>query len=282
MIVGEEISKRLFIIGVLFISVVPRQHIDRRSCSIGGNLSAKFKELLVLLVFLNLIRLLASDEIRTSRSQMVSDTLGVVEVVGLSFLCFLSPYLLQTWLQDRINLGGRPGANLMGPLYLATGCSVFGVVLSRTVHPNLWCLKKIGNAISGPPVLKTLRLFNTVTTRGGHHDGRGTIMSQSLMVVEYWHLVAQLLCAFGYAMDPHKGTADFTQWDHFLAAFRSISFVSDWLRVCAHAMFINLLDELFLSSPTTNAEEGGEGTDDGAVEVVSLVRRSAANVPSST
>lgn len=281
MIVGEEISKRLFIVGVLLIAVVPRQHIDRRRCSIGGNLSAKFKELLVLLVILNLLRLLASDEIRTSRSQVVSDVLGVTEVVGLSFLCFLSPYLLQTWLQDRINLGGRPGANLMGPLYLTTGCSVLGVVLSRTVHPNLWCLKKIGNAFSGPPVLRTLRLFNTVTTRGGHHDGRGTIMSQSLMVVEYWHLVAQILCALGYALDPHKDLANNTQWDHCLVAFRSISFVSDWLRVCAHAMFINLLDEMFLSSPNTDAD-GVDGSDgEGVVDVVSLVRRSTVNVASS-
>lgn len=276
---SDEITKRLFIWGVLAIAIIPRHHVDRSSCSIGGDVSLKFKELLLFLVFLNLIRLFVSGkETPFTYHLIASDVLGIVEVVGLSFLCFLSPYLLQLWLVGRVNLpGGRAGADLIRPLYGACFLSFAGVLLSRTVNPNFWSLKKIANAISTPPVLRTLRLFNLVTTRGGHHDGRGTIISQSLAVVEYWHVAMQLLCALGYAFDQHT-TGNWSQLDHVLSSFRAISFVSDWMRVCAHAIFINQLDELFLISPPSDDEpdEAGSNEDPGILvpdSGLALVRR---------
>jgi len=178
-------------------------------------------------------------------------------VIGLGFLSFLTPYILQTWLADRINIGGRPGSSLMPPLFLAAFLAASGVVLSQTVHPNFWCLKKLANVVSSPPVLRTLMLYNSVTSIGGlHHNGRGTLISQTLMTVEYWHIATQLLCFMGYAMDRHIKVRDYAQIDHILLAFREVSFISDWTRVCAHAVFINLLDELFLSSPSPPSTEG--------------------------
>jgi hypothetical protein len=259
MIASDELTKRLFIWGVVAVAVIPRHHIDRSRWTIGGDLSNSFRKLLLFLTVSNLIRLLCSIKGRQRHLRFLSDALGIVEVIGLTLLSFLTPYLLQTWLVGRIALPGggrRPGASLMQPLYLTCILSVAGVVLSHTVNSNLWCFKKLANVASGPPVLETLKVYNTLISVGGHHNGRGNMISQSLVVVEYWHIATQLLCAIGYALDRHMEMDAYTQWDYLLEAFRAISFVSDWTRVLAHAIFMNILDELFLTGISSSGPPG--------------------------
>lgn len=252
MLASGEITKRLFIWGICAIAVIPRQHIDRTRCSIGGgDISHSFRKILLVSVVLNAIRLICK---LLGVTRWFCDALGVIQIVSLSFLCFLTPYILQTWLATRINLGGRPGANLMLPLYLTALLSVSGVALSRLVHPNLWFLNRLANVVTGPPVLKTLKQFNSVTSIGGHHAGRGSILCQTLVVVEWWHMITMLLCAIGFALlNTAKPSADYTLWETMLQAFRNFAFTSGWTRVLAHAIFINLLDELYLTSQTTSS-----------------------------
>lgn len=254
-VIATELGKRLFIWGVLAMVVIPRHHIDRTNLSIGGNLSHSFRKLLGASVVLNLGRLACK---LNGHVRWLADILGIFQVVSLSFLCFLTPYVLQTWLVTRINIGGRPGANLIGPLYGTAILSVLGVILSRLVHPNLWCIKRLGNVVSGPPVLQTMAMYNSLTSVGGHHHGRGTIMAQTIVVVEYWHIITQLLCALGHALDKHHvGEEEYSQWDYCLKAFREIAFVSDWTRVCIHGIFINLLDEMYLTASTASTPSAG-------------------------
>jgi len=288
MIPAYEITKRLFIWGVVTVAVMPRQHIDRRGgwwWKIGGgDLSYPFRRLLLSIAGINLARLVLKESRILMKFRVVCDALGIVQQFGCSFLCFLTPYILQTWLVPFINVpGGRPGASLMRPLYLSTSLSILSVVLVRTSHPNFWFLRKLGNAVSGPPVLHTLAMFNAVTTRGGRHDGRGSIVSQSLRATECWFLATQLLCAVGFAFNDHgKDEKDYGQWDQLLGAFREIAFVSEWTRILVHALFVNQLDELYLTSPSPSStdagdnEEGGtsgvEPRPSGNPEIVSLVR----------
>jgi hypothetical protein len=252
MIPSDQLTKRLFIWGVAAVAVIPRQHIDRSRWTIGGDLSNSFRKLVLVLTLFNLIRLCCSIQGRQWYLRFISDVCGIVEVVGLTFLSFLTSYLLQTWLVGRVELpggtGSRPGASLMRPLGITCVLSTAGVVLSHSVNSNLWCLKKLANVSSGPPVISTLWLYNSFTCVGGHHNGRGLVVSQSLVAVEYWHIATQLLCAIGYGLNRHREMDDYTQWDYILEAFRSISFVSDWTRVLAHAIFMNILDESFLTS----------------------------------
>lgn len=280
MLVATEITKRLLIWGVLAVSVVPRQHIDRYRWSIGGSLSLSFRKLLLSICGVNLVRFVLKDSHIRLHFRVLTDVLGIIQQFGNSFLCFLTPYILQTWLAPLINIGGRPGASLMSPLYLSTVLSASSVLLARLYHPNFWSLRKIGNAVSSPPVLTTLRMFNTVSTQGGHHDGRGNIMSQTLMVIEYWFIATQIACAIGFALDRRNDKTEYNQLDELLAGFREIAFVSDWLRVCGHAMFVNQLDELYLASssgPSSGrTERGASGDDvetDHGAEFTSLVRR---------
>eukprot|EP00797_Seminavis_robusta_P014023 Sro2137_g316070.1 n/a (300) ;mRNA; f:17065-17966 len=234
--VAVEIGKRLFIWGVLAMVALPRQHIDRAAWSIGGGLSHSFRKLLAASVALNLCRLLAK---LYGHARLLADLLGILQAVSLSFLCFLTPYVLQTWMVSQINIGGRPGSNLLPALYGNGVLSVLGVVLCRLVHPNLWCIKRLGNIISAPPVLSTMAMYNSVTSVGGHHRGRGTIMAQTIVVAEYWYIITQSLCFLGLALDKHSGEDDYSSWDYCLKAFRNIAFVSDWTRVCVHGIFIN-------------------------------------------
>lgn len=257
MIIADEIFKRLFIWGVAAVAVAPRQHIDRTRCAIGGSLSYNFKKLLLVLVAINFVRLLMKDSNIEDKVQIARDLMGIAQQLGNSFLCFLSPYILQTWLANMINLGGRAGANLMPPLYASTLLSIAASILARTWHPNFWALRKLGNAISSAPVVGTLKTFNSVTSRGGFHEGRGTILSQTLMTVEYWYITGQMLAVIGFAMN--RGSAisqdDTTQLDELFSAFRKACFFLDWTRILAHAIFMNQLDELHLSSsPPSNSD----------------------------
>jgi hypothetical protein len=292
MIVAAELSKRIFIWGVAAVAVLPRQHIDRTRWSIGGKLSYSFRKFLLALVAINFVRLLLKDSSIKNQFQLLRDLLGTLQQVGNTFLCFLTPYLLQTWLAQLINIGGRPGASLMPTLYASTGLSALAAILARTVHPNAWFLRKIGNAISSLPVISTLKVFNSVTTHGGVHGGRGTILSQSLMVVEYWNVVGQILCAIGFAFDRHTKPDLYSQWDVLLDSFRDIAFVLDWTRILAHSLFINQLDELHLSQPPasssnsngsarnaagpemTRSDDASPFQNNRGIETVSLVNRS--------
>jgi hypothetical protein len=248
MISQEQITHQFFILGVVAAAVIPRQPSDNAGFwSVGGRLSHNFRKLLLALLGVNFCRLFLSDDNvprgneESGSYQLGSDLLGVVEVTGLTFLCFAVPYVLQEGLSQYFRI--IPGQSLKLPLFVAATLSFLGVVLSRAVHPNFWALKKIANAVTGPPVIRTLRSYNTFT--GAEAHGRGFVFAQTVVVIEYWHCILQILCAAAYALNRHTdGTTEETLFDRTLHAMRSIAFAADWTRVLMHAAFLNQLDEL--------------------------------------
>lgn len=145
-ILAAHIAQRFLIIGVTAAAVRTRIQFDR-PCTIGGDLSRNFRKLLLGIVAVNFLRLvLPGSRTWKDSSGLFVDLLGVVEVTGLTFLCFLTPYILETRLRNYISVP-RPGGNFYRPLLGAVFLSCLGVVLSRSVHPNLWCLKKLANAM---------------------------------------------------------------------------------------------------------------------------------------
>eukprot|EP01083_Nonionella_stella_P023756 65705_1 len=274
MIASDEIYKRIFIWGVAAVAVIPRQHIDLVGWSVGGDLSHSFRKLLLGLIVINFLRLLMKDSSIEHNFVLLRDVLGIVQQLGNSFLCFLSSYILQTWLANVINLGGRPGSNLKPTLYASTVASILAAILARRVHSNFWGLRRFANAISSIPVVQTLKTFNTVTTRGGNHEGRGSILSQTLMTVEYWYVAVQLMSAIGFAMNREK-VDETTQLDELWAAFREASFMLDWIRILSHAIFINQLDELYLTSPPHQSDSKTQPTAS-SQDLIPLVKQSEA------
>lgn len=136
---AEQIAKRFLILFVALVSIYPRMPFNER-CTVAGRLSRNFRLLLLGIVAVNLSRLfLPGNESDSPELGLFSDFLGVVEVTALTFLCFLTPDILETKLSRYINL--TPGTAFYGPLVASCLLSFFGVVLSRTVYPNWWGLK---------------------------------------------------------------------------------------------------------------------------------------------
>jgi len=205
--------------------------------------------------------------------KVMAQILGIVQILSLTFLCLITPYILQTWMATRIYIGGRPGQNLIMPLYASGILSIAGMFLAKTGNPNFWALNRLGTVVTGPPVLKTLKMYNSLTTVGGQHAGRGNILCQTLYVTEVWCMIAQILCAVGYAFqDPTKPKNEYTALDCVLAGFRDIAFVSGWTRVLIHSIFVNLLDELSMTqAPGSTAESNdrpfnNDGDEEGVFE----------------
>ncbi|KAL3906523.1 MAG: hypothetical protein SGILL_009235, partial [Bacillariaceae sp.] len=239
---AAQITKRALILGVTLIAVVPRMPLDAK-CSIGGNLSRNFRKLLLCIVAINLSRLfLSGNESYSPEFGFFSDFLGVIEVMGLSFLCYLTPYILETKLSHYIHL--RPGAAFYGPLLATSVLSFMGLVFSRILHPRWYSLKKLAQVVSGPPVITSVKRFNQVSTAESH--GKGFMMGQALVVMEYWHVLVQFCCFLGYALDRNHAdkSSDDTAYDIMLESFRSIAFLGDWTRVLIHALFLNGIDEM--------------------------------------
>jgi hypothetical protein len=256
MISEVQLNHRFFILGVVAAAVIPRHNVQStdRWWSIGGRLSHNFRKLLLVIVAVNLCRLViySDGDQESSKYQLGSDLLGVVEVTGLTFLCFLTPYVLQQGLSEYFHI--VPGKSLKFPLIMAALLSFLGVSLSRLVHPNFWALKKLANAVSGPPVISTLRSYNSFTTSESH--GRGHVFAQTVTVIEYWHLALQLCCAAAYAFNREAiETDEETLLDRTMKAARSIAFAADWTRVLVHALFMNQLDEMYNTRIFTDVPE---------------------------
>jgi hypothetical protein len=255
MISEAQLNHRFFVLGVLAAAIIPRHVITNQqndnkgwlSTRIGGGmLSHNFRKILLVIAMVNLCRLFLSNDLppedsSSGRSKLISDVLGVLEVTLLTFLCFLTPYVLQVGLSQFFNI--VPGSDLKAPLCASALLSFFGVALSRRVHPNFWALKKLANVASGPPVIRTLKSYNTFTTSQSH--GRGLVLAQTLCVIEYWHLFLQLASAAAYAFNRHESAAEETMLDLTMAAARSIAFAADWTRVLFHATFLNQLEEMY-------------------------------------
>ena len=203
MIPADQITKRFLIWGVVATAVCPRHSRDVVSGSssnwrvVGGDLSYSFRRLLLSIAAINLCRLVLSsddDEEASSStgiswattSTLLCDSLGVIEVTGITFLCFLTPYVLQKAMMAQSsttvgNIHSGSSEDLLCPLYAVAMLSSFCVILSRIVHPSHWCLKKLASVWSSRPVIHILDNYNTVvtTTSGGssnnggrrHHNG---------------------------------------------------------------------------------------------------------------
>ena len=283
------------------MAILPRMVSDRRhhrtnldtegscvSCNastffsmVGGRLSHPYRKALLLLVTIEVIRLVCFHHIVFPYLDVdkhyvlgfVDAVIGIVHVVGQSFLCLTTAYLLQCQLVQVINIGtSRPGENLVPYLQLIALLSLVGGLGSLCFQRSrLWALVNVAEALSCYPVLHTLRLYISVTVTATEKDSqqrhkqqpnpllRGPVLTQILAVCEIWYMMMSLLSCLAelveYNMETATITSTTTTVDTWIvgrplqllllaAGHNQGNGVNDWTRLLLHSIFLNTLDEL--------------------------------------
>ena len=256
--------------------------------TIGGKLSYPFRRALLALISIGMIRVIcfhvliqpSLDDDQSSNNKVVvvfDATFATIHVIGQSFLCLTTAYLLQCQLVNYINIdpnyGNKPGRNLVPYLCVIGGLTILGSIGSNVLNPNLWCLVNLAEAVSCYPVWKTLSLYSSVTsssrpsTRGSAQPPsslRGPVLAQILTVAEGWFFTTSLLSFVAEAIDNIHDDIDQAEGQFIRLLLVGIrqnqdNCIDDWTRLLLHSVFLNSLDELnhVTSTSTTTAEEGG-------------------------
>ena len=265
---GAEIhflAGQLFTLGVAALAVGPRMPFDKpNELAIGGRLSHPFRRALLGLVVLGAIRVVFCHILFPSWS-LLDAVLGTIHVVGQSFLCLTTAYLLQCQLSSVINIS--PGKSLMNVLVSVTVLTILAPILANKLHPNFQSLEHIAEALSCHGVLGTLHTYSSVTAPNS--NGRGPFLTQLVRLTEYWFLTTSLLAFLGEASHGFLLTKfHHEQEDHpivvLLDAFRQNqdSGYDDWTRLLIHSIFLNGLDEMqhFTGGPGATQAQGTADT----------------------
>jgi hypothetical protein len=241
----EEVVHYWFILAVTFIAIAPRMPFDR-PWTLGGDISRSFRKLLLCMITFYFLRHLLKNHL-TGVSRLFLLVLHASEGICTSFLSLLTPYLLRFWLSSRINVPGgrRPGIGLMPWVYAFIFLSAVGVILCFiTRRPELWIFKKIADALSFIPVHRTIQLYSSFITATACYPGRGNVLAQTVMVAEYYALIANLSdigirCLILFALvDPKLGESG------LIRGFYTNTFFAQYTRILCHSIILNVLDEM--------------------------------------
>uniref|UniRef100_A0A7S1UXN3 Uncharacterized protein n=1 Tax=Grammatophora oceanica TaxID=210454 RepID=A0A7S1UXN3_9STRA len=186
------------------------------------------------------------------------------ESILISFLCLLTPYLLRVWLSDLVNVpGGRqPGKALSVWVYAVAGLCTVSILCELIWKGQAyWVFAKVGDAITFFPVIRTMKIYSGVTTPGGNYAGRGSLLSQLIVVVEYYSLIAQLadivvksLILLGVIVDVKKHAV-------ILSALYGHTTIAIFTRVLCHSVLLNTLDESAHFHMSKPEQQGGVPSD---------------------
>lgn len=265
------LSGQLFTLGIAAIAIVPRMPSDKHPWTIGGRLSFPFRRALIGLVIIGLLRVICFHTVPIDSNQLLlalDAIFGTINVIGQSFLCLTTPYLLQRQLSNYINIeGGAPGRNLVPFLVAVCFLAIAGSLFSNIFNPGWACLINVAEGISCYPVIKTLRLYTSVTTPGSAEERmgfRGPVLTQMLLVAEFWYLTTSVLSLVGEALDKTHGNLDEAEGHFFKLLSIAVRHnqdngVDDWMRLLLHAVFLNSIDELN-HAYTPERQRGGQQT----------------------
>ena len=250
------LSEALFAIGVAVVTLVPRPASS--TDWIGGHLASPFRRSVLIITLMNVFRntclvdrrfhdvAVASDSSDESTAKEAFETtvyyvLTGIESLGACFLMLLMPYLLQCRLKDVINI--QPGRDLQPWLFLIVILQMIGIVGARR-NPNLWAIKRFGDALGCVPVVKTLGVFRRVFS--SQRGDNMTIMT--LQTLESYSFIVSTFAAVGYLFDNHHSRLG-------LAVRVGSIFVSH-VRVIFHALLLNVMDDAnYITPPPPPANE---------------------------
>ena len=253
----SDVPRRFFLLAVMVIAVAPRMPLDDR-WSIGGNLSNNFRKLVLAIGLTNLFKNIVLHD----GYDGLSLVLLALEGVSLTFLSLLTPYLLRVWMEERINIpGGRqPGKGLLPWVQAFVVLTSIGVVLRMWTHKMVfWVFKKIADMLSFIPVMRTLQLYNSITTAQVLYPGRGSVLSQIVVVAEYYSLVSNGCDVFVKSLQLLGFLGTGINDTVFMRGIYMNIFYANYTRVLCHSIMLNVLDEAYTigssCAPTGSSEE---------------------------
>ena len=244
---GLDACKRIFVIAVTAAAILPRMPLDK-PWTIGGNLSNPFRKLLLVIFCCHMGRFIFIGTLPHLKPirKAIWTSLDALETVMLGFLSLLTPYLLRVWLSGRVNVGRRPGQVLQGWIKAIAALSMAGAFFRVTVDRKFWLLTKIAGSLSFFPVTRTMTLYNSVTNVRVVYPGRGSILSQVVMVSEYFALFANLADASSKIL----GLLGLVTQEQLnsktsptIAGIYATSLFTMYTRVLCHSILLNVLDE---------------------------------------
>jgi len=235
----------IYVVAVTAIAILPRMP-DDEPCSIGGKLSRGFRNLLMVIASIDIMRKIFV----THTPEVLDKAMVVTESSLISLLSLLMAFLVRVWMSERINFQGarQCGKGLMPWVYLIMTLSLSGNILAsmfedqRTINHYFWIIKKIAEALSFIPVDQTLQMLSKAMP-AAPRSKRGSVLVQMVYVGEYYALLAHItdICCRLYIVfniaDGTK-TAIHTEWTLSMNNHFAI-----FTRILCHSVFLNLLDE---------------------------------------
>lgn len=261
----SDVSKRMFLIVVMVIAIAPRMPLDEPlPWSIGGNLSHSFRKLVLFTGMCSMVR----NTVLKDEFGGLSLVLLAVEGVSVTFLSLLTPYLLRVWIEERINIpGGRlPGKGLMPWVRSFVVLNLVGVLLRTFTHrTELWMFKKLADMLSFIPVMRTLKMYNSVTVGQVRYPGRGSVLTQVVVVAECYALFVNGCDVLSKALE-FSGLLDastFNDMPLMQGLFLNI-FYATYTRILCHSIMLNILDEAYTIGSSGGGGGGGGAGNNGA------------------
>lgn len=260
-----DLVQRVFALFVTALAVMPRVPLDK-PCTVGGRLSSSFRRLLLVITALYILR----KFLRLPRLCLL--LLFAVESILFSFLSLLTPYLLRVFLANQINFPGRhlPGKGLSQWMHAVIALSgVATLCLMFFSNENFWALKKIADGLTFFPVVETLNLYNSVTTASTNYPGRGSVLSQVVLVGEYFFVASVVLDVILKILN----IADVLDWKDSGKFAKMNQHYAMYGRILCHSILLNTIDEssCFVQPTQSNGEEGQPTQSNDEEEHASLI-----------
>lgn len=236
------VATKLFVLAVTAAAVAPRMPFDK-PWTIGGRLSHNYRKLLIVITSLYFSRYFLYGIISITMDRLIV----VTESILLSLLSLLTPYILRVWMSGKINVPGgrRPGKGLEPWIYATAALGLLGFCTKLyTGNDSWWIWKKIADALSFYPVRQTLIWYNAFITSQARYPGRGSALSQVVMIGEYYALLA---CAMDITTKILLllGILEAEEWSKsvlFISFYKNTVFAI-YTRCLCHSILINVLDE---------------------------------------
>uniref|UniRef100_A0A7S3L2X1 Uncharacterized protein n=1 Tax=Amphora coffeiformis TaxID=265554 RepID=A0A7S3L2X1_9STRA len=192
-------------------------------------------------------------------------SLQAFEGVLLCFLSLLTPYVMLKWLSSYIHLGRKSPGQILQPWIISFAALNTLAVVSRIItgNENFWLFKKLADTLSFIPVMRTLKMYSRVTHSQTRYAGRGSVLSQTVVVAEYFALLmngldtcSKLLFLFGFLSNESLKSAE-------LKGMYGTNVYSFYTRILCHGILLNALDETYiigLSSSAAACDDETRGT----------------------